>query len=693
MKKLYKKILLVGLVFASSGAFAQGFTTNNAVGSGLLLDANGNNFVMKGMNVPLDWYRTLVNGSIDDVRRNTNSNCLRIVMTTNTPDNVWQTAVQNCINNDIIPMVELHDVTGSTDESRLVDMGRYWASKASYLTRPEIARYILINLCNEWGTWQTATSNGAAWQRASVNAIRLMREANIKTTIVVDAVGYGQDVDDARNLRAYGRAMQQSDAGFLGGQANLLFSIHMYCEWRIGGDNIDIIGTIKSMGIPLIIGEFGLEHAEGNDPNIRCNIDEQAIMDACQRHGIGWLAWSQKGNDARTFYLDLCNDWECTSLTGWGNTVVNGRNGTKTAVTASVFTGAGPSPIKRYGNNVALNKTVTVSSTEPSLGNIARNATDGNTVTRWASAYTDPQSIQVDLGRSHVIDTIVLRWEAAYGRAYRIETSSNGTSWTQIYSTTTGDGGVDEIPVSNVTARYVRMTGTSRATTFGYSLYEFEVYGEPVYGTNVALNKPVTVSSTEAGSTHIAGNLTDVSKTTRWASASLDNQSAIIDLQASFDIDDIVINWEAAFAESYSVQVSTDQTNWTTVSTTTTGNGGVDAIENLTSTARYVRINLIKRATTFGFSMFDVAVYGTPSIPTGIEEYFVMGNVAFPNPFQDKINLNVPVDAEIQLTDINGAVLYNGFGREIETSSFPRGMYVLKVRQNGSSRVFKMSKN
>jgi len=688
--KLYKKILIGGLMLASIGAKSQGFTTNNAAGSGLLLDANGNNFVMKGMNVPLDWYRTLVNGSIDDVRRNTNSNCLRIVMTVNTPDNVWQTAVQNCIDNDMIPMVELHDVTGNTDEDELIRMGRYWASKASYLTRPEIARYILINLCNEWGTWQTATSNGAAWQRASVAAIRLMREANIKTTIVVDAVGYGQDVDEARNLRALGRAMQQSDAGFLGGQANLLFSIHMYCEWAIGRDNIDIVGTIKSMGIPVIVGEFGYQHGEGNGI---CNIDEQAIMDACQRHGVGWLAWSQKGNGSGVEYLDLCNDWECTSLSGWGNTVINGRNGTKTAVTASVFTGAGPTPVKRYGNNVALNKTVTVSSTESGQGNVAANAVDGNATTRWASVSADPQSIQIDLGRTHVIDTIVLRWEAAYGSAYRIETSTNGTVWTQRSSTTTGNGGVDEIPLSNITTRYVRLTGTTRATTFGYSLYEFEVYGEAVYGTNVALNKPVTVTSTEAGSNHVAANLTDASKTTRWASASLDNQSAIIDLQSSFDIDDIVINWEAAYAEAYSVQVSTDQTNWTTVSTTTTGNGGIDAIENLTNNARYVRINLTKRATSFGFSMFDVAVYGTPGITTGIEEGSILENMVYPNPFQDKINLNMSSDAEIQLTDINGAILYNGFGREIETSSYPRGMYVLKIRQNGSSRVFKMTKN
>lgn len=326
-------------VLSLYGAFAQGFTTNNTNGN--LLDANGNNFIMKGMNVPLAWYVNDVNGSISAVRSNTNSNCLRIVVQTSTSDAAWQTCVQNCINNKMIPMVELHDVTGSTNQADLVRMGQFWASKASYLTRPEIAKYILINIANEWGTWQTANTNGAAWRDASTNAIKAMRDAGIKTTIVVDAVGYGQDIDDAKNIRAYAKTIQASDAGFLGGQANLLFSIHMYCEWRKGGDNIGIVNTIKNSGVPIIVGEFGYQHATDGS----CDIDEQAILNTCQAGGVGWLAWSQKGNGGGVEYLDLCNNWSCSSLSDWGNTIVNGSNGTKTAVTATVFeTVVSPTP-------------------------------------------------------------------------------------------------------------------------------------------------------------------------------------------------------------------------------------------------------------------------------------------------------------------------------------------------------------
>ncbi|MFB9896211.1 glycosyl hydrolase family 8 [Planobispora takensis] len=104
-------------------------------------------------------------------------------------------------------------------------------------------------------------------------------------------------------------------------------------------------------------------------------------------------------------------------------------------------------------------------------------AFDGDTSTRWASAEgVDPQWVRVDLGRSAAISRVRLTWEAAYGRAYRIQVSGDGSSWTDLYSTTTGDGAVDDLSVSG-TGRYVRMHGTVRGTPYGYSLYEMQVYG------------------------------------------------------------------------------------------------------------------------------------------------------------------------------------------------------------------------
>ena len=117
----------------------------------------------------------------------------------------------------------------------------------------------------------------------------------------------------------------------------------------------------------------------------------------------------------------------------------------------------------------------TASSSE-SAGTAASAAVDGNTGTRWSSAFSDPQWIQVDLGSVRSVSQVVLNWEAAYGRAFTIATSTDASTWTTIHTTTTGTGGIQTLNVTG-TGRYVRMTGTVRGTAYGYSLWEFEVYG------------------------------------------------------------------------------------------------------------------------------------------------------------------------------------------------------------------------
>ncbi|SDL01555.1 discoidin domain-containing protein [Streptomyces indicus] len=120
-------------------------------------------------------------------------------------------------------------------------------------------------------------------------------------------------------------------------------------------------------------------------------------------------------------------------------------------------------------------KPVTASSQEH-YGTPATAAVDGDAGTRWSSAASDPQWIRVDLGAPASLSKVELHWEAAYAKAYRIETSQNGSDWSTAYSTTTGSGGTESVDVSG-TARYVRVLGTARATQYGYSLWEFKVFG------------------------------------------------------------------------------------------------------------------------------------------------------------------------------------------------------------------------
>jgi hexosaminidase len=127
------------------------------------------------------------------------------------------------------------------------------------------------------------------------------------------------------------------------------------------------------------------------------------------------------------------------------------------------------------GLNRALNRPVTASSIEKSVLPAAY-AVDGNTATRWSSAWSDPQWIFVDLGATFSISRVKLVWETAYARSYKIQVSNDANTWSDIYSTTTGNGATDDLPGLSGSGRYVRVYGSQRSTTYGYSLYEFEVY-------------------------------------------------------------------------------------------------------------------------------------------------------------------------------------------------------------------------
>jgi hypothetical protein len=128
------------------------------------------------------------------------------------------------------------------------------------------------------------------------------------------------------------------------------------------------------------------------------------------------------------------------------------------------------------GTNVAKGKPTTASSFQTANGNFTPGqATDGDWTTRWASNWDDAEWLQVDLGQTTAIHHVQLGWEAAYGKAYQVQVSNDGTNWTTVYSTTTATGGVDDFDVTG-SGRYVRLNLTQRGSAYGYSLYEFGVY-------------------------------------------------------------------------------------------------------------------------------------------------------------------------------------------------------------------------
>lgn len=158
-------------------------------------------------------------------------------------------------------------------------------------------------------------------------------------------------------------------------------------------------------------------------------------------------------------------------------TIVNGKVYLATFSNQLVVYGLTGSNVDTCGtSNVAVNKPAYASSVE-GAGYEAYKAFDGNLTTRWSSEFSDPQYIYVDLGKNYDICRVNLRWETALGQNFKIQVSENASSWTDVAGIANNVSYDNYIPVK-ATGRYVRMYGTIRGTPYGYSLYEFEVYGK-----------------------------------------------------------------------------------------------------------------------------------------------------------------------------------------------------------------------
>jgi beta-glucosidase len=128
------------------------------------------------------------------------------------------------------------------------------------------------------------------------------------------------------------------------------------------------------------------------------------------------------------------------------------------------------------GPNLALGRPATASSIEGD-NTRAENAVDDSMDTRWSSKFADPQWISVDLGKVAKVSRVGLHWETAYASAYSIEVSTDNTTWREVYSTEAGQGEEEMVTFDPVDARYVRLTCRKRGTEFGYSLFDFAIYG------------------------------------------------------------------------------------------------------------------------------------------------------------------------------------------------------------------------
>jgi len=287
-----------------------------------LYDANGKQFIMRGVSYPHTWYKDQYKTALKAIAGK-GFNTVRIVLSNGKQYNKdsagsVKAVVDLCKQYKLIAVLEVHDATGSDDVSALNNAVSYWIEIKSVLQGNE--KYVIVNIANEWaGAWKSEP-----WKNGYVTAIKNLRNAGISNTLMVDCAGWGQY---PQSVLDYGQTVLAADS-----KKNTVFSIHMY-EYAGGNastvkSNID---NVLNKSLCLIIGEFGCRHTNGE-------VDEDTIMSYSKTKSVGWCAWSWTGNGSSYTYLNLSNDFAGTSLTSYGKRIISGTNGiSQTSKRCSVF--------------------------------------------------------------------------------------------------------------------------------------------------------------------------------------------------------------------------------------------------------------------------------------------------------------------------------------------------------------------
>ncbi len=329
MKKLFA-LLAAGLLAVFASIFVAVQPASAAVGLHIsgrnIVESNGSNFVMRGASHAYVWY-TSQNSSFANIK-SLGANTVRVVLGSGqrwgpTSATEVSNVISLCKQNRLICVLEVHDTTGYGEEGAAATLDQaatYWLSIASALQGQE--NYVVINIGNE----PYGNNNTSGWTTATSNAIQRLRSGGLDHLIMVDAPNWGQDW--AGVMRDNARTVANADP-----DRNTVFSVHMYGVYDTAAEINSYFDAFATAGLPLVVGEFGFNHSDGNP-------DEDTIMAQAQTRGIGYIGWSWSGNSGGVEYLDMVTNFNVNQLTSWGDRIFNGANGIKaTAREASIYSG------------------------------------------------------------------------------------------------------------------------------------------------------------------------------------------------------------------------------------------------------------------------------------------------------------------------------------------------------------------
>jgi mannan endo-1,4-beta-mannosidase len=315
-------------VFGPPAGEADAAPTGIRVTDGRVYEANGNEFVMRGVNHAHTWYPDRA-GSIADIAAK-GANTVRVVLSngdrwTRTSASEVTSLIGRCKAAKVICVLEVHDTTGYGEDGAATTLDRaadYWVGVKSALQGQE--DYVVVNIGNE----PFGNNNYGQWTDATKSAIGKLRGAGLRHALMVDAPNWGQDWSGT--MRDNAASVFASDP-----DRNTIFSIHMYGVYDTAAEVRNYLNHFVSNRLPVVVGEFGDRHSDGNP-------DEDAIMATAQSLRLGYLGWSWSGNGSGVEYLDMVNGFDPGSLTAWGNRLFHGADGiSSTSRTATVYGGGG----------------------------------------------------------------------------------------------------------------------------------------------------------------------------------------------------------------------------------------------------------------------------------------------------------------------------------------------------------------
>lgn len=359
---------------------------------------------------------------------------------------------------------------------------------------------------------------------------------------------------------------------------------------------------------------------------------------------------------------------------------------------------AAVSAMGQIARNVAKGADAMCSS--PDNADVALLAVDGNEYSRWESAGgIDDVTFTVDLGKRYTdITEVQILWENAYAKTFEIQVSDDGESYStakkisgQEIDFEGGQRYLQKVALENVAGRYVRFQGIERGTAYGYSFWEFRVMSSMFDASdNIALGMPATA----AINNDVAYRVNDgIYVGDRWGSSGdgkddYANQWWAVDLGVVYNLREVHIFWEAAYAVVYVIEGrNTETDDWKVLASVSddtntkhsNAEDDVNVISLVGKQARYLRVRSTKNSldNAYGMSMWELRVYAN-SVSTKLRRVVeslplrVSGNV---------VTVSAKAGEGVVAYTMSGAVAASvaasGLGDEVSIV-LPAGMYVVK---------------